>query len=54
MDDRRPKRKKGAGSSNVMGFTPVIEEHTRALGPSLETAAVRFIPFISVPCVQLD
>jgi hypothetical protein len=41
MDDRRPKRKKGTGSSNVMGFTPVIEEHTRALGPSLETAAVR-------------
>ena len=39
MDDRRPKRKKGTGSSNVMGFTPVIEEHTRALGPSLETAA---------------
>ena len=35
----RTKKGKSGGHSNVVGFTPVIEEHTRALGPSLETAA---------------
>ena len=35
----RTKKGKSGGHSNVVGFTPVIEEHTRALGPSLETAS---------------
>ena len=35
----RTKKGKSGGHSNVVGFTPVIEDHTRALGPSLETAA---------------